>query len=799
MSKLPTLFQKKTLVSHMGEKQKDLDEFVAIEYLMSWFDNRIPIKYKGEAKIKTVTISDRVIILLSGTGSGKSTGIPPNLFLRFSKRLNKNILITQPRVLTAIEIPKTIDSIPAYKKPNEDGLTVDLYTNMGYQTKEFVRRTPRGILFTTTGILLQFLKNMNTSDFINKYAFILIDEVHDRSLEVDLVLKLLKDLIMNNLNKDCPFIILMSATLNIKTFANYFGTKTIFEVTGKSYNIDTHFQKYDTQNYITSTSELVKNIHLDNELDFLNDKKINYNTNCDILIFVPGMAIMKKLNKAIEKLNTDFQYPIIVINLTSEKFKLAGNDYQNIFKKLHNINIEINEKKIHPTRRVIISTNIAETGVTIESLKYCIDLGFVTALEYNPNLNCKFLSSKAVTQSMAIQRKGRVGRVQPGVWHGMYTEKTFNELQIDSYPNIYVEEFTLSLLSILSKVIVSIVEKDEEMRFLEIEEINFNNLSKLDLSNLDLLSNPSIDTLDNCLNKLYIMGAIYSNNYITPMGYMFLKLRKLNIECMRMLLTSFIYDDINYLDIVTIVSYLTIGKKNVVDNKFRNWNINFINNKDKCIDYYNYNKLKNRLYISCEFIEFLLVFKQFTKLLSENKIETVKEWCAINKILFSGMMTIIQMRDDIIKELLFNCGLNPFKNSSIDILELLEIDHHIQKKNIKGGKSTKSDFNTSIQYISKIKHCIYEGFKLNLAKLNEDGEYESINEHVIINIKSSLTNNLPIPQDGEQFQQMKPKYIIYSNILLSYNKNINSYEFNAGDCISILDGYVNYDYTFNIS
>jgi len=794
MSKLPTLFQKKTLVSRMGEKQKDLDEKVAIEYIMSWFNDRIPIKYKGEAKIKTVTISDRVIILKSGTGSGKSTSLPPNLYLRFQKRLNKQIIVTQPRVLTAIEIPKTIASIPAYKKVNKDGLQIELYKNLGYQTKEFIRKPlDKGMLFTTVGILLQFLKNMTDEQIINKYAFILIDEVHDRTLDIDLVLNLLKSLLMRNLNKDCPFIILMSATLNVELFANYFGTKTIFEVTGKSYNIDTHFQEYDVQKYIECTVNIVKDIHINNKSDYLIDNKIEYNTNSDILIFVSGMSMMLKISKELEKLNNEFEYPIIIINLTSDKFKLAGNDYKNIYKALNSIKLNIKEKNINPVRRVIISTNIAETGVTIESLKYCIDTGFVTSIEYNPNLNCKLLSNKAVTKSMVIQRKGRVGRVQSGIWYGLYTKDIFNKLQEDSFPNIYVEEFTLSLLSILNKIINDSINNKKD--YLE-NEIDIESLHQIDLTKLDLISQPSIDTLSNSINKLYILGAIYSNYYITPLGYLFLKLRKLDIECMKMLLTSFIYDDINHLDIVTIAAYLTLGKKNIVDNKFKSWNISFINKNDKCIDYYNYNKLKNRLYISCEFIEFLLVFKQFIQIVKENKLDVAKEWCKQNKILYNGIMSLIQLRDDIIKELIFNCGLNPLKNSSIDLLEMLEIDYKIKKK---GGGIYKDKLDNSIKYISKIKHCIYEGYKLNIAKLNEDNEYESLNEHIIVNIKSGLVNNLPTMQEGKEFKQTKPKYIIYSNIMMIFNNNTNIYEFNTGDAISIMDGFVNIDETFCIS
>lgn len=783
---LPTLYQTGTLIPRMGENKKDLDNLVAIEYIMSWFDDRIPKKFKENAKINTVNVSDRVVIIKSGTGSGKSTSLAPNFYLRFYRRLHKNILITQPRVLTAIEIPKTIDTIESFKEVNKDGLSINLYKNLGHQTKEFIRKPlERGILFTTVGILLQFLKNMSDEDFINKYSYIIIDEVHDRSLDVDLVLSLLKKLVLNNLHKDCPFIILMSATLNVKTFAEYFGTKTIFEVSGKSHGITSYYEKYDVQDYTVKTVELVKQIHTKNETDFLN----NESNNNDILIFVSGMSMMLNIDNELKKLNEELKYPLMIIKLTSDKFKLAGEDYKNIFKDLNFMELTINNKKVKPVRRVIISTNIAETGVTIESLKYCIDTGYVTSIEYNPNLNFQLISNKNVTQSMATQRKGRVGRVQPGIWYGLYTEDIYNSLQEDSYPNIYVEEFTMSLLSLLDNMIKDIISDIEKKSQLD-KEINRETLEKIDLTKLDLISNPSMDSISNGLNKLYILGAIYSNYYITPMGYMYLKMRRLNIECMRMLLTGFIYDDINYLDLVTISAYITLGKKTVTEFGFKSWNINFINKNKDCEDYYNYNKLKNRLYISCEFIEFLLVFKQFTNLIRDNKLVIVKKWCENNKISFQGMMLIIQLRDDIIKELLFKCGLNVLKNASIDLLEMLEIDDKI-----KGG----GDIDYSIKYISKLKKCIYEGFKLNVAILNDDNEYESLNENIIVNISSGLTNNLPVLKEGKEFLQTKPKVIIYSNLISTFDSQIGNYVIKAGDAISVMDGFVNIDETFNIS
>ena len=244
-----TLLKKGCLVARMGEKQSDLDKIVPLDYIMDWFGKKLDNK-------NATNMSDRIVILLSKTGSGKSTSICPTLYLRFFKKYKKRIVITQPRVLTAMEIPKDISNIDAYKKPNKDGLSIELYRNLGYQTQEFVRKTTeKGILFCTTGILLQFLKNMSDEEFIKKFKFVVIDEAHDRSLDVDLVLLLMKNLIKRNLSKDPPFLILMSATLNVDQYSKYFNTNTKFEVSGQSKPIEVIYPSIDI------LSNLKKTIH----------------------------------------------------------------------------------------------------------------------------------------------------------------------------------------------------------------------------------------------------------------------------------------------------------------------------------------------------------------------------------------------------------------------------------------------------------------------------------------------------------------------------------------------------------
>jgi HrpA-like RNA helicase len=178
---LPTLLKHNVIIPHMGETKQQISNITGIDFILQWFQPRI----YNPSSVKN--ISDKIIILKSATGSGKSTVFPTEFYLRFYKIMKKNIIVTQPRILTAVSIPKIIASENAYKKENrEDGEGIELFKNIGYQTKEYIRKPlEKGILFCTIGVLLQFLKNMPIENFFKKYGCIIIDEAHERSTNLD--------------------------------------------------------------------------------------------------------------------------------------------------------------------------------------------------------------------------------------------------------------------------------------------------------------------------------------------------------------------------------------------------------------------------------------------------------------------------------------------------------------------------------------------------------------------------------------------------------------------------------------
>lgn len=781
---LPSLYRKGNLVPMMGEKQKDLDEMLPINYIMDWFDKRIPMNKMGEPRIPIQSISDRVVILQSGTGSGKSTSIAPTLFRKFYKRWSHSqIIITQPTQFTTQSITFDIDSIESFKEEKENIPAIKLFKNLGYQYKENIfKPIERGILVCTTGILLQILKN-NTNEFINnKFNVIIIDEVHSRSIDVDLILYFLLQLVNNDIKK-CPFIILMSATMDVHKFAKYFNTNTIFKVSGLTFPIEDNYLKINCTDFIDKSVELINKIHTDNI------KEIDMHNNIDILIFVHNMSILNKIYDELVKLNESYNKNYILpIILTSNIFRKGDPNYNYIFSNLNLISVDIKGKKQKPVRRVIIGTNVAETGITIDTLKYCIDIGYVNAVEYNPIYNSSVLIVKPTTQASVMQRRGRVGRKFPGIWYPLFTEEVFNNLLPDSLPNLLTEEITFNLLNIITKF--SKIELNKNNEFIlnkeEIKQDQIINYPNLNIQNINLLDSIPYDMGKNALKKLFVLGYIYPNSYPTKIGLLANRFQRVKLEHIKIIISGYNYSA-NIEDLITIISYMIIGKQNIVELKFKSFNIQFNDSDNKCIDSYNFNKLKTRLLISCEFIDFLLFFKQFEKICETTKnIQKIEEWCLSHKVKYKEILNIVRIKDEIITNMIQKMNLNPYLNSN-NLLELL-------------NNEKLYSTNEFIDEIKKIKNCMYEGLKLNIATFDDTkNEYISNDNGSIIITNSYLTKNLPILDTGAEFIQKKPYMILYDDIIMKYDNILKKYIFSPTNGISILDGYINIDKYFPIS
>jgi HrpA-like RNA helicase len=850
MSGLPTLLRPGFIVppSDMSDSdRKMLASTVSIDYILKVIGNKIPKSRGSSIKIPPKKYGDKVILLKSDTGSGKSTVLPAKLYETFFEQTKKNIAITQPRILTAVDTPNIIVSVPSNS-------FLEMDKNIGYTTGTF-KRLPKesGIIFSTIGVISQQLITLTDEDFMKRYQFIIVDEVHERDIETDLCLFYLKKLIQNNWeNPECPLIILTSATFDEKIFMNYFDIpkNNYIQVIGKTFPIKAIYPEYNIKNVISYATQLSKKIHLENMMDLQPETEENQFR--DIIIFIQDTKTAETiykdlmqfnstiLNQSYDKLqqylitlNTDMeekfrgggeidkskQYYILPIILNSQNFASSGLEYQNLFSNMDMIhvplwkpdkngNIDLEDtpyKYVHPSRRIIIGTNVAETGVTIPTLKYCIDSGYQFNVEFQPNFNCNLLAIKNISKGSAIQRKGRVGRKAPGEWHPCYTESTFNYLKEDNLSQIIISDPTENLLGILIKEKECEIVEEKSINVIKNNKNNnlfqmfnvidnywyvLNNKYKSNISSLDFIELPSMQSLSYSIEKLHILGFIDDNYDVTTVGYFANQIRFITLECKKMILSGYHYGA-NILDLITISSFIYATKRKVFSKNFTMKNFLKIANDE--FNFYNTILIADD-FINCLFIWNILqkyihshIWKLDIKNVDAEKIhnkkllylKNIEEWCDENGLIFEGIIKVIEIRDTIIENLI-TIGLDPYKNS----LGLTKSQYNL-------NNIFKNSFSDGISEIKKIKECIYEGFKCNLL-INVKNNYMLGIKNIPIAIKSKFIGIL----NNDNVEQNKPKYVIISGFSLSKTFNSAVYNIQSNDYISVLDNFITIDEYF---
>ena len=817
---LPTLLQNDKVVGLPWMSKSDISYIKthpSIEFILLHIHNML---WNGTTapKIRTTGIGSRILVLKAATGSGKSAVLPPMLYKFFrDKQYKGRILVTEPLKATVMDIPYQIIQ---YNKDFAIG------NNIGYQTGSISMKPQKGILFATIGILLMKLKILTDEEILAQFSFIIIDEVHKRSIELDTCLFYIKRLLERNWEKhNCPFIILMSATFDETIYMDFYDVPKInyIEVVGSSYNITDHFSTFDVADIITYTVDLATQIHIQNLSDIDNDEKIR-----DILIFIQGRKqlnnIVKKIhlfnssvmihgkkraiewsNKQMEKYGgneNNHKYLLLPISAMSKELQMGGVDYRNLFSDISTVQVPVykldSDGKLtdevlftgNAGRRVIIGTNAIETGMTIESLKYCIDTGFVTNIMYNPNFSCKVIFNGPVTQANSTQRRGRVGRKAPGEFYALYTKHTFDALQINPFSDIIVVDITLFLLSvIINNTEAEIIhvhdiknEHIKENRILfqknKIDQYWYELVIKeqFDITKLDLMQYPSIDSINDAIQKLYALGFITHEFNPTVTGMYANKFRKLSIESIRMILAGYQHGAY-ILDLITIACFnefkftLGMGLKYTPENP--------LNIPEENVYYY------YTMIFRDEFIEFLFIWNSFIEHISDinknkNSLNNVHKWAESRNLDIKTLFSIASLRDEILTDMIL-IGLNPFYNS----LQLPRFEYNlvnILRKNLTPD---------GIEEIRKIKACIYEGYKMNLTLYDDNKrKYFLVKGNIEVNLFSKMVNHVKIDR-----YYRKPKKIIISDYSMTKSmKTDGSYNFNAG-VVSVLDGYVDIDIT----
>ncbi len=348
------------------------------------------------------TIKKNQVVIISGeTGSGKTTQIP-KFCLAAGRGLSGKIGCTQPRRIAAITVANRI----------AEELGEKIGRSVGYKIR-FKDKTRHDsfIKIMTDGILLA--ETIGDS-YLNEYDTIIVDEAHERSLNIDFVLGILKKLIKKR-RKDLKLII-TSATIDTEKFSKAFDGAPVIEVSGRMYPVDIRYlqvcpgsekQGQDSKNDLT---------HVEMAADAVNtlSREGQYG---DILVFMPTEQDIRETCELLEGRNfkNAFVYPLFA--------RLPASEQSKIFSR-------------PPGRKIIIATNVAETSITIPGIRYVIDTGLARISRYTPRSRTTALPVVPISRSSADQRKGRCGRVENGICIRLYSEEDFLSRPLFTLPEI---------------------------------------------------------------------------------------------------------------------------------------------------------------------------------------------------------------------------------------------------------------------------------------------------------------------------------------------------------------------------
>ncbi len=364
------------------------------------FDPDLPINAAKDKIIKA--IQDHPVVIISGeTGSGKTTQIP-KFCLEAGRGTSGMIGCTQPRRIAAMTVAKRI----AFE------LNESLGQSVGYKIR-FDDHTPDNayIKLMTDGILLA---ETQQDRFLNQYDTLIVDEAHERSLNIDFVLGILRGLVKKR--RDLKLII-TSATIDTEKFSKAFENAPVIEVSGRMYPVELIYAPIEHDNNGDSSTAIPDDQgYVEATARQTADLLMRTHTG-DILIFMPTE---QDIGETMEILKGKNISGVTILPLFA---RLSAGEQARVF-------------ATGPGRKVVVSTNVAETSLTIPGIKYVVDTGLARIPSYSPRTRTTALPVSPVSQSSANQRMGRCGRVENGVCIRLYDEHDFNGRPFFTTPEI---------------------------------------------------------------------------------------------------------------------------------------------------------------------------------------------------------------------------------------------------------------------------------------------------------------------------------------------------------------------------
>lgn len=443
------------------EDEENAEE-VGVQKSMKLQRTFLPV-FSVRSKLLRTIAENQVIIVVGETGSGKTTQLTQYLHEEGYTHEKKVIGCTQPRRVAAMSVAKRVS----------EEMDCKLGSEVGYSIRfEDVTTSKTVIKYLTEGILL---REVLADPSLENYLCIIMDEAHERSLNTDVLLGLFKTTVLPR-RRDLKLII-TSATMNADRFSNFFGDAPQFTIPGRTYPVDVLYSRLGSSDYVDTAAKQVLSIHL---LKWLEFKGVN---DGDILVFMTGQDDIEATVDCIkEKLELlDNPPPIDIYPIYSS---MPADLQQKIFRKL-------NKNR----RKCVVATNIAETSLTVDGIKYVVDSGLSKVKVYNAKLGMDTLQVVPVSLANAQQRSGRAGRTGPGTAFRLYTERATSREQMYVQPIPEIQRTNLSNISLMLK----------SMKIRQISDFPF-------------LDPPPQDLLSCSLYELWSMGALNNFGELTALG-----------------------------------------------------------------------------------------------------------------------------------------------------------------------------------------------------------------------------------------------------------------------------------------
>ncbi|GAA5976865.1 hypothetical protein JCM10908_005655 [Rhodotorula pacifica] len=449
----------------------------------------LPAFASREALLKIVR-ENQVVVVIGETGSGKTTQLTQ--FLHEEGYSNFGLIgCTQPRRVAAMSVAQRVS----------EEMEVELGAEVGYSIRfEDCTSEKTVIKYMTDGVMLR--ESLNEGD-LDRYSVIILDEAHERSLNTDILMGLLRKILSRR--RDLKLIV-TSATMNAAKFSSFYDDAPCFTIPGRTFPVDVLFSKTPCEDYVDSAVKQALQIHISHPPG-------------DVLIFMTGQEDIECTCDVIrERLEqVDDVAPLEVLPIYSQ------------------MPADLQAKIFSPTedgrRKVIVATNIAETSLTVDGIMYVVDAGFSKLKVYNPRMGMDSLQITPISQANANQRSGRAGRTGAGTAYRLFTEMAFrDELFENTIPEIQRTNLSNTVLLLKSLGVKNLLE-------------------------FDFMDPPPQENILNSMYQLWVLGALDNTGELTELG------RKMSHFPMDPALAKMLISSVEMrcsAEVLTIVSMLSV-------------------------------------------------------------------------------------------------------------------------------------------------------------------------------------------------------------------------------------------------